>query len=225
MGNAYTSQCKLPESEISTYTKQTVFNSDEIRALWVHFKTINSSHEFINRKYSCPEYLFSKLTGFSVDNFKQRCYLKTLLYWIASFALLMLTMMTKFRFPNIFPAYQQYQIKRHRKTNSNVSVYILILLPLTNDLLVVSFQIYDFDGDNYISVSDLTAVVAATLREHKIFILRSDIDQIVQSTMIEASPKHANMISFDELVTKTPPLSSTSRSFSVDTRSWLHISL
>lgn len=62
----------------------------------------------------------------------------------------------------------------------------------------VSFQIYDFDGDNYISVSDLTAVVAATLREHKIFILRSDIDQIVQSTMIEASPKHANMISFDE---------------------------
>ena len=62
----------------------------------------------------------------------------------------------------------------------------------------VSFQIYDFDGDNFISISDLTAVVAATLREHKIIILRSDIDQIVQDTMAEANPKHANMISFEE---------------------------
>lgn len=65
-------------------------------------------------------------------------------------------------------------------------------------IVIVSFQIYDFDGDNFISISDLTAVVAATLREHKIFILRSDIDHIVQSTMAEANPKHSNMISFEE---------------------------
>ncbi len=63
---------------------------------------------------------------------------------------------------------------------------------------LVSFQIYDFDGDNYISISDLTAVVAATLREHKIMIKRADIDKIVQNTMEEANPKHANMISYDE---------------------------
>lgn len=30
--------------------------------------------------------------------------------------------------------------------------------------LVVSFQIYDFDNDGMLSASDLTAVVAATLR-------------------------------------------------------------
>lgn len=68
----------------------------------------------------------------------------------------------------------------------------------SSDRIAVSFQIYDFDGDNFISISDLTAVVAASLREHKIFILRSDIDQIVQDTMTEARPKHANMISFEE---------------------------
>jgi Ca2+-binding EF-hand superfamily protein len=62
----------------------------------------------------------------------------------------------------------------------------------------VSFQIYDFDGDSFISVTDLTAVVAATLREHKIVIMRSDIDQIVASTFEEAKPKHPGMISFDE---------------------------
>jgi Ca2+-binding EF-hand superfamily protein len=75
---------------------------------------------------------------------------------------------------------------------NEISVYCYPLF------ILVSFQIYDFDGDNYISVSDLTAVVAATLREHKIFILRTDIDLIVQSTMAEANPKHANMISFEE---------------------------
>ena len=64
--------------------------------------------------------------------------------------------------------------------------------------LSVSFQIYDFDGDNFISIGDLTAVVAATLREHKIMIKRVDIDKIVLATMEEASPKHPNMISFEE---------------------------
>jgi hypothetical protein len=40
--------------------------------------------------------------------------------------------------------------------------------------------------------------VAASLREHKIVILRSDIDQIVSSTMAQANPKHPGLISFDE---------------------------
>jgi Ca2+-binding EF-hand superfamily protein len=66
------------------------------------------------------------------------------------------------------------------------------------DKLRFSFKIYDFDGDGYISATDLTAVVAATLREHQIVILRSDIDQIVANTMREANTKNANMISLDE---------------------------
>ncbi len=65
-------------------------------------------------------------------------------------------------------------------------------------ILLVSFHIYDFDGDGFISVTDLTAVLAATLREHKIVIMRSDIDQIVQITMQGAKSKHPNMISFEE---------------------------
>lgn len=62
----------------------------------------------------------------------------------------------------------------------------------------VSFQIYDFDGDGYISVSDLTAVVAATLREHKIVISRAEIDVVVKRTMEEAVCKNPGMIAFDE---------------------------
>jgi len=68
------------------------------------------------------------------------------------------------------------------------------------DKLKFSFQIYDFDGDGYINVIDLTAVMAATLREHQIVILRSDIDHIVAQTMKLANTKHPNMISFDDYV-------------------------
>lgn len=69
---------------------------------------------------------------------------------------------------------------------------------MTKILFIVSFQIYDFDGDSYISTTDLTALVAATLREHQIVILRAEIDQIVSNTMREANSKRANMIAFDE---------------------------
>lgn len=68
-------------------------------------------------------------------------------------------------------------------------------------LFIVSFKIYDFDGDGFISVTDLTAVVAATLREHQIVILRSDIDQIVGNTMREANTSNPNMISLEEYFT------------------------
>lgn len=47
-------------------------------------------------------------------------------------------------------------------------------------------------------MSDLTAVVAATLREHQIVITRADIDHIVQKTMEDAKPAHPGMISMDE---------------------------
>eukprot|EP00600_Ochromonadales_sp_CCMP1393_P001334 CAMPEP_0174990144 /NCGR_PEP_ID=MMETSP0004_2-20121128/21145_1 /TAXON_ID=420556 /ORGANISM="Ochromonas sp., Strain CCMP1393" /LENGTH=216 /DNA_ID=CAMNT_0016243693 /DNA_START=151 /DNA_END=801 /DNA_ORIENTATION=- len=66
------------------------------------------------------------------------------------------------------------------------------------DKLKFSFQIYDFDGDGLISVGDLTAVLAATLREHKLKISREDIDFVVQKTMEEAAPATPNMISLPE---------------------------
>eukprot|EP01031_Cornospumella_fuschlensis_P036128 gene36128-43812_t len=66
------------------------------------------------------------------------------------------------------------------------------------DKLKFSFQIYDFDGDNFISTTDLTAVVAASLREQKILIRRADIDEIVAQTMATAQPKHPSMLSYDE---------------------------
>ena len=62
----------------------------------------------------------------------------------------------------------------------------------------MSFQIYDYDCDGLISVSDLTAVVGATLREHGVVISRPELDKIVNHTMTEANPKTPGMISYDE---------------------------
>lgn len=63
---------------------------------------------------------------------------------------------------------------------------------------IVSFQIYDFDGDGFISVGDLTSIIAATLREHRVLIKRQDIDQIVALTFQKITCKHANLVTFDE---------------------------
>ena len=62
----------------------------------------------------------------------------------------------------------------------------------------LSFQIYDYDCDGLISTSDLTAVVAATLREHGVVITRPELDSIVLHTMNEAAPKTTGMISLEE---------------------------
>jgi Ca2+-binding EF-hand superfamily protein len=47
------------------------------------------------------------------------------------------------------------------------------------DKLKLSFKIYDYNSDNYISNSDLIAVLAATLREHNLVITRQAIEEIV----------------------------------------------
>lgn len=49
-----------------------------------------------------------------------------------------------------------------------------------------------------LSPGDLTAVVAATLREHKIVVTRADLDVIVRKTIDEANPAIEDMISLDE---------------------------
>eukprot|EP01036_Dinobryon_divergens_P022341 gene22342-30586_t len=66
------------------------------------------------------------------------------------------------------------------------------------DKLHFSFKIFDFDGDNFVSASDLTAIVAASLRERGLVISRPDIDFIVQKTFDDVKPKHEGMITFDE---------------------------
>lgn len=48
------------------------------------------------------------------------------------------------------------------------------------------------------SVGDLTAVLAATLREHKLPISRADIDHVVAATVAEANPRNEGMISLEE---------------------------
>jgi hypothetical protein len=48
------------------------------------------------------------------------------------------------------------------------------------------------------SVGDLTAVLAATLREHKLTISRADIDHVVKETFAEADTRNEGMISLEE---------------------------
>ena len=76
-------------------------------------------------------------------------------------------------------------------------LYKSIILFITISFLV-SFKIFDFDGDNFVSVSDLTAIVAASLRERGLVISRPDIDFIVKKTFDDVKPKHEGMITFDE---------------------------
>ena len=47
-------------------------------------------------------------------------------------------------------------------------------------------------------MGDLTAVLAATMREHKLAITRADIDHIVQHTFQDADTKTEGMISLEE---------------------------
>ena len=56
-------------------------------------------------------------------------------------------------------------------------------------------------------MGDLTAVLAATLREHSLVVTRDDIDNIVKVTMAEADTRNEGMISLEEytkLVAKRP---------------------
>jgi Ca2+-binding EF-hand superfamily protein len=75
---------------------------------------------------------------------------------------------------------------------------MLSLIAFLNLFLSVSFKIFDFDGDGYISPSDLTAIVAASLREHGLVIKREDIDYVVKKTFDDVKPSNEGLITFEE---------------------------
>jgi len=52
MGAAQTSKCTLTAAEVANCVSTSKFTADEVRALWFHFKTINSSSHCITRKYA-----------------------------------------------------------------------------------------------------------------------------------------------------------------------------
>lgn len=164
MGNAHNMECTLSAEEVASFCKSTRFTADEVKALWYHFMTINSSHEFITRQQFQTAMLF-----------KDSALLD--------------------RIFRVFDLDDDNQI--------SFTEYLTCLNTISSkaakeDKLKFSFHIYDFDGDNFISVGDLTAVLAATLREYRLVIAREDIDHIVQKTMSEAQPRNAGMISFEE---------------------------
>ncbi len=64
--------------------------------------------------------------------------------------------------------------------------------------LEFSFKIYDFDSDGFISSSDLTTVLAVTLKEHDLVVTKTEIDEIVELTMKEAQPAIPGLISYPE---------------------------
>eukprot|EP01032_Pedospumella_encystans_P022694 gene22694-25707_t len=173
MGAAQTSKCTLTAAEIANCVSTSKFTADEVRALWYHFKTINSSSHCITRKQFQSAMLFKDsalldriFRVFDVDDDNEI----------------------------IFSEY--------------LSCMSMISSKATKEeKLKFSFQIYDFDGDGLISVGDLTAVLAATLREHKLVITRADIDHIVQVTMEEADtaqPGHISFAEYTALVAKRP---------------------
>ena len=76
-------------------------------------------------------------------------------------------------------------------------------------VFTVSFDIYDFDGDSFIGVSDLTSMLAAALREHDVVISRPAIDEIVANTFVNAACVRPMFINYEEylkLVASQPQL-------------------
>ena len=149
MGN--TALCTLSPVELVLYEKETIFSVDEIKALWMHFKSIaGDGSDVITR---------------------------------AQFQSLMLfrdTIMLDRMF-RVFDANEDQKI--------SFGEYLQCLSVISNKAseaakLKLSFQMYDFDGDDMISVSDLTSALAATLREHDVVIERSEIDEIVRGNFM-----------------------------------------
>jgi serine/threonine-protein phosphatase 2B regulatory subunit len=74
---------------------------------------------------------------------------------------------------------------------------ISLSLPLTTTH-TVSFSIYDYDCDGFISKEELGHMLAATMREHEIILSPADVEGIIHSTFAEVRPSNPDKISFEE---------------------------
>lgn len=175
MGNSNARPCTLTSAEITTYTTDTVFTKEEIRALWFHFQSISSGQDTIKRNQFQAAMMFRESAlldriFFVFDNDDDGCI--------------------------------------------SFSEYISCLSIISNktpqeEKLKFSFRIYDNDGDGRISSADLSAVLAATLREHDLVISKEEIDQLVEQTMKEAHPATPDRMTYEEykkLVSARPHL-------------------
>jgi Ca2+-binding EF-hand superfamily protein len=166
MGNS--ASCTLTAEELGTYAGSTVFSTEEIKSLWLHFKGIaGKDNDFITREQFQEVMLFRDTA--------------------------MLARMFR-----VFDSDEDQRI--------SFTEYLQCLSIISNkapeaEKLRLSFQMYDFDGDEKISVSDLTSALASTLREHDIIIERGEIDEIVRDTMDEVCPETPGMISLQEYET------------------------
>ena len=180
----------------------TTVSSNEIRALWHHFKAINNDSEKIDREQFQVAMLFKDsalldrmFRVFDQDDDNIICFDEYIncLSIISSKASKEDKMKCEFNYITLL------WVTPH--TYKTLYIVLSDMIFYTHSLLsypIVSFQIYDFDCDGLISVGDLTAVVAASLREHGVVISRAELDKIVLHTMNEASPKVAGMISYEE---------------------------
>lgn len=175
MGNVSATPCTLSKEEIGALTAKTNFTSNEIRAIWHHFKAISGGTENIDRSQFQVAMLFK-------DS-----------------ALL----------DRMFRVFDNNDDNVITFEEYVACLSVISTKASKEDKMKLSFQIYDFDCDNLISVADLTAVVAATLREHGVVISRAELDAIVANTMKEAKPAKEGMIAYDEykkLITQRPQM-------------------
>ena len=65
--------------------------------------------------------------------------------------------------------------------------------------IIVSFKIYDVNGDHFIDKSELLGLVTSTMREHDVVFSRDSISRVVDETFAEIRPANpAEGISFEE---------------------------
>ena len=154
----------LSSEQLQQYVTNSVFTSDEVRALWSHFHLISSGQDSIDRNKFQAALMFRDT------------------------ALL----------DRIFRVVDQDD-----DNQIDFTEYLLCVSTISHKMaqetkLEFSFEIYDFDSDGFISSSDLTTVLAVTLKEHDLVVTKPDIDEIVELTMKEAQPAIPGLISYPE---------------------------
>jgi len=192
MGNA-AAPCKLTTDDTVRLSSSSVFNPAEIRALWFHFDAISNKQDKVSKAQFQSAMLFQD--SILMDRI---------------FAVFDADNDNLISFDDYVACLSTVSNKAKPEDKLKCALVLVLyffpfpLLPHTRPAVcfshrrTVSFKIYDCDGDGFINTGDLTAVVAATLREQDVVIARTDLDQIVEQTMKEAHPATAGKISYDE---------------------------